>query len=90
MALKITDECINCDVCEPACPNQAITQGEFIYEIDRHRCTECVGHFEQPQCVELCPVACILIDTDYPESPEELFDKYQTLEQEKNINPIIA
>ena len=24
MALMITDECINCDVCEPECPNQAI------------------------------------------------------------------
>jgi NAD-dependent dihydropyrimidine dehydrogenase PreA subunit len=27
MALIITDECINCDVCEPECPNQAISQG---------------------------------------------------------------
>ncbi|MEP7102931.1 MAG: 4Fe-4S binding protein, partial [Burkholderiales bacterium] len=25
MALLITDECINCDVCEPECPNQAIS-----------------------------------------------------------------
>ncbi|MBU6441671.1 MAG: 4Fe-4S binding protein, partial [Betaproteobacteria bacterium] len=25
MALWITDECINCDVCEPECPNQAIS-----------------------------------------------------------------
>ncbi len=24
MALMITDECINCDVCEPECPNDAI------------------------------------------------------------------
>ena len=34
MALMITDECINCDVCEPECPNEAIAQGEEIYEID--------------------------------------------------------
>ena len=34
MALMITDECINCDVCEPECPNQAIYMGEAIYEID--------------------------------------------------------
>ena len=27
MALMITDECINCDVCEPECPNDAISQG---------------------------------------------------------------
>ena len=24
MAIKITDECINCDACEPECPNNAI------------------------------------------------------------------
>ena len=24
MSLIITDECINCDVCEPECPNEAI------------------------------------------------------------------
>jgi NAD-dependent dihydropyrimidine dehydrogenase PreA subunit len=34
MALMITDECINCDVCEPECPNQAISMGEEFYEID--------------------------------------------------------
>ena len=45
MALLITDECINCDVCEPECPNKAIYEGELIYEIDPHKCTECVGHF---------------------------------------------
>ncbi|MEY4910997.1 MAG: hypothetical protein RL761_660, partial [Pseudomonadota bacterium] len=42
MALLITDECINCDVCEPECPNEAIYLGEEIYEIDPHKCTECV------------------------------------------------
>ncbi len=55
MALKITDECINCDVCEPACPNQAISMGEEIYQINPDRCTECVGHFDEPQCQVLCP-----------------------------------
>ncbi|HRA92225.1 MAG TPA: 4Fe-4S binding protein, partial [Acinetobacter sp.] len=30
MALFITDECINCDVCEPVCPNEAIYMGELI------------------------------------------------------------
>ena len=60
VALLITDECINCDVCEPECPNDAISQGEDIYVIDPKRCTECVGHFEQPQCVEVCPVDCIV------------------------------
>jgi len=50
MALKITDDCINCDVCEPECPNEAIFQGEEIYVIDPNKCTECVGHFDEPQC----------------------------------------
>lgn len=59
MALTITEECINCDVCEPACPNQAISMGPQTYLIDPARCTECVGHFEEPQCVMLCPVDCI-------------------------------
>ena len=62
MALMITDECINCDVCEPECPNDAISMGEFIYIIDPRRCTECVGHFETSQCVEVCPVDCIPLD----------------------------
>jgi ferredoxin len=34
MSLTITDECINCDVCEPECPNNAIYQGDEIYEIN--------------------------------------------------------
>ena len=41
MALKITDQCINCDVCEPECPNGAIFMGAEIYVIDPHKCTEC-------------------------------------------------
>lgn len=53
MSLKITDECINCDVCEPECPNEAISQDE-IYEIDPAKCTECVGHYDTPQCVDVC------------------------------------
>ena len=79
MALKITDECINCDVCEPACPNQAIFQGEVIYEINPDRCTECVGHFDEPQCVAVCPVDCIPLDPDHVETKEQLMEKYERL-----------
>lgn len=79
MALKITDECINCDVCEPVCPNLAIYQGELIYEIDPNLCTECVGHFETPQCVEICPVDCIPKDPQHAESQDQLLAKYQRL-----------
>jgi len=79
MALLITDECINCDVCEPACPNLAISMGPEIYEIDPARCTECVGHFEEPQCVSLCPVACIPVDPNHLESREQLQAKFEHL-----------
>jgi ferredoxin len=79
MALIITDECINCDVCEPECPNDAIYQGIEIYEINPKLCTECVGHFDQPQCVEVCPVACIPKDPDNIETREQLLQKYKEL-----------
>ena len=83
MALIIKDDCINCDVCEPVCPNQAIYQGVEIYEIHRDRCTECVGHFAEPQCVSVCPVDCIFVDDAYPETPEQLMEKYQKLQNAK-------
>ena len=79
MSLLITDECINCDVCEPECPNNAIAQGEEIYEIDMNLCTECVGHFNEPQCIEVCPVDCIIKDPDNVESDDKLRLKYQAL-----------
>ncbi|MEM7250108.1 MAG: YfhL family 4Fe-4S dicluster ferredoxin [Pseudomonadota bacterium] len=79
MALMITDECINCDVCEPECPNGAISMGEEIYVIDPALCTECVGHFETSQCVEVCPVECIPHDPDVVESKESLWEKFQRL-----------
>lgn len=79
MALMITDECINCDVCEPECPNDAIYQGEEIYEINPDLCTECVGHFETSQCVEVCPVECIPLNPDRVESQQELQRKYEAL-----------
>ena len=79
MSLLINDECINCDVCEPECPNSAITQGDEIYEIDPNLCTECVGHFDEPQCIEVCPVDCILVDPDNEESKDALQLKYEKL-----------
>lgn len=79
MSLMITDECINCDVCEPECPNSAISQGDEIYEIDPNLCTECVGHYDEPQCIEVCPVDCILVDPAHEESKDELQQKYEIL-----------
>jgi ferredoxin len=79
MALMITDVCINCDVCEPECPNAAIFQGEEIYQIDAALCTECVGHFDTPQCIEVCPVDCIPINPEHVENREQLQAKYARL-----------
>lgn len=81
MALFITEECINCDVCEPECPNKAIYQGSEIYEINPDLCTECVGHYDEPQCQIVCPVACIDVDTKNPETKDMLFTKYQKIWQ---------
>jgi ferredoxin len=81
MALKITDECINCDICEPECPNEAIYQGKEIYEIDPDKCTECVGHYDEPQCKEVCPVDCI--PEAFFESKDDLMKKYEVLQEGK-------
>jgi ferredoxin len=83
MALMITDECINCDVCEPECPNGAIYQGEEIYEIDPSKCTECVGHFDEPQCQQVCPVDCIPLNPDVVETREQLMEKFIRLTSQK-------
>ena len=84
MSLMITDECINCDVCEPVCPNEAIYQGQEIYEINANLCTECVGHFDSPQCVEVCPVDCIPLNPNVVESKAQLMNKYYQLTQKES------
>lgn len=61
MALTITDDCINCDMCVPECPNEAIYMGAETYQIDVDKCTECEGFYDTPQCIPVCPVDCILI-----------------------------
>lgn len=79
MSLKITDLCVNCDVCEPVCPNKAISLGTEYYEIAPDLCTECVGHYDTPQCVDVCPVECIITDPQHPESRDQLAAKYHAL-----------
>lgn len=66
MALTILADCINCDMCAPECPNNAISlkrlqnpdgsPGNRIYQIDADLCTECVGFYDKPTCVEVCPI----------------------------------
>ncbi|BFU76866.1 YfhL family 4Fe-4S dicluster ferredoxin [Arcobacter sp. 15-2] len=83
MSLMITDECIACDACREECPNEAIEEGDPIYIIDSDMCTECVGSFDEPQCIEVCPVDCIVLDPDNQETMEELQFKFDQLEKEE-------
>ncbi|ACX87023.1 YfhL family 4Fe-4S dicluster ferredoxin [Pectobacterium parmentieri] len=77
MALLITHKCINCDMCEPECPNQAISMGMDIYEIDTTLCTECVGHYDTPTCQKVCPIDNTIVkDPNHIEGNEELWEKY--------------
>ena len=85
MALMITDECINCDVCEPECPNDAISAGEDVYVIDAKKCTECVGHFDEPQCQKVCPVDCIPLNPAVVETKDQLQEKYRGLMAHKAL-----
>ncbi|WP_407331264.1 YfhL family 4Fe-4S dicluster ferredoxin [Enterovibrio sp. 27052020O] len=81
MALLITEKCINCDMCDPECPNEAITFGAEIYEIDPDKCTECVGHYEKPTCQSVCPINnCIIIDPENQETNDELLEKFVKLQ----------
>ena len=77
MAYKITDECISCGACEPDCKNEAIKEGETIFVIDPAQCTECVGWYPEPKCVEVCPVDCCVPDPDHKETREQLLAKWQ-------------
>jgi ferredoxin len=53
--------------------------GEQFYVIDPGRCTECVGHFDEPQCVQVCPVACIPVNPAHVESKDTLWAKFRRL-----------
>ena len=75
MAYKINDDCVSCGVCEPECPNQAISMGDAHFEINPDLCTECVGFFDTQQCVAVCPSEAIHPDPDHKETKEELLAK---------------
>ncbi|WP_370142146.1 4Fe-4S binding protein [Bradyrhizobium yuanmingense] len=52
----IASQCTGCSACEPLCPNGAISEKEGSFFIEAAKCTECVGHFDEPQCAAACPV----------------------------------
>lgn len=82
MALIITDECISCGSCVDECPNQAISAGDSIYVINPNLCTECVGFFDEPQCVNVCPVDAIIPDPNHVESKSDLLEKKKKIHGE--------
>lgn len=60
MAHKIdAAECTACGACEAECPNRAIRAKGDAYWINPDKCTDCVGKFDSPQCVGVCPADCI-------------------------------
>jgi len=62
--------------------------GDNIYVITHERCTECVGHFDEPQCAAVCPVDnCCISDPAYPESTEVLLERARKLNPDKEIDP---
>lgn len=79
MALKITADCINCDICEPECPNEAISYGQKTYVINPDLCTECVGFYDAPTCDKVCPIDCIIQDPERPEDKAVLWAKYRAI-----------
>lgn len=79
MAFLITEECINCGACEPECPNEAISVGDELYEIDHAKCTECVPVHDEQQCAAVCPTDACVPDPNHKETREELQDKYEVL-----------
>ena len=90
MATIITDECINCGVCEPECPNTAITEGEDFYEIEADLCTECVGFHGEEACQEVCPVDCCIPDEAIVETEEVLLARAVTLHPDTEFPTIDA
>ncbi len=54
MALLITKNASTA-ICASRCPNEAISMGDSIYEINSDRCTECVGHYDTPTCQKSVP-----------------------------------
>ena len=79
MATMITEECINCAVCESECPNNAISEGLEIYQIDPALCSECVGFHDVEQCAAVCPVDCCVPDPNNEEAEAMLFERARAI-----------
>jgi ferredoxin len=59
--------------------HKPITNNYFYIVPDK--CTECVGFHDEPQCVAVCQVDCIIKYPDNVESNEELLAKKEKLDK---------
>ncbi|WP_185873207.1 4Fe-4S binding protein [Blattabacterium cuenoti] len=46
-----------------------------IYFIVKEKCTECIGFYDTPQCIEICPVNCCVLDSKNIETKKDLIKK---------------
>ncbi len=90
MATMITEECINCGVCEPECPNEAISEGVETFVIDPKLCTECVGFHDTEQCAEVCPVDCCIPDPNNAEQEAALFERAKLVHPDKASGLVLS
>ncbi|NJD22266.1 MAG: 4Fe-4S dicluster domain-containing protein [Melioribacter sp.] len=96
MAIMITDECISCNACEAECPNTAIYSPGLAYNVggqeyaalsEEHtyivpeKCTECVGFYDEPQCIPSCPTEAIAPDPNHVETKDQLAAKKEHLDK---------
>jgi hypothetical protein len=77
MALKITEECINCGACEPNAPTRP-SRWAIVLRYRSGQVTECVGHLRAP--MRFClPDRCLRARPDHKETHDELSDKDRKL-----------
>lgn len=61
------------------------------YVILHERCTECVGHFSEPQCASVCPIGdCCVPDPAYRESKDVLLERARRLHPHKELRPAVG
>lgn len=62
MSVSIVQRCVNCFACMIVCPNEAIYESKPHFMVNPHKCTECEGDFDAPQCATICPVEEAILD----------------------------
>ena len=89
MALRINKYCVACGWCQPLCKNGAIREGDNMqYAIDPARCTECVGWYDEAQCVRFCFLNAPEPDPANKENHKQLLEKWRKLHPNKK--PVVS